>query len=70
MLGLAGLNAGTQPAPGFYITLPLYCRDSSISLYNAHGAEVLKDLTANIDLFVLPAVAVVTPYHFRFRYAS
>ena len=62
MVGIAGLEAGSQPAPGLYITLPLYFRDSGISLYNAHGDQILKPLTADINLFVVPAVAVVTPF--------
>jgi hypothetical protein len=62
IIGVAGLKAGSMPGPGFYVTLPLYFRDSSISLYDAHGNQVLKNLTTDINLFVLPAVEVVTPF--------
>lgn len=61
MVGFAGLKAGSMPSPGFYVTLPLYFRDSNVSLYNAQGDRVLKNLTADINLFVLPAVEIVTP---------
>jgi hypothetical protein len=62
--GLAGLQAGSQPPPGYYVTLPLFYRLSDISLYNAQGDEVTKNLTAAINLFVLPSVQVVTPFKF------
>jgi hypothetical protein len=61
-VGLAGLKAGSQPGPGLYITLPLYFLDDHISIYDAQGNQILKHATGNIDLFVLPAVTVVTPF--------
>lgn len=60
--GLAGLKAGTAPGPGIYLTVPLYYRDSNVSIYDAHGDLVLKNFRAAIDVFALPAVAVVTPF--------
>src|SRR5215831_7540706 len=61
-LGLVGLKAGSQPGPGFYATLPLYFRDSSISINDAQGNQVLKNATADIHVWALPSVAVVTTY--------
>ena len=60
--GLAGLKAGSFPDPGIYLTLPLYYRDSNVSIYDAHGDQLLKNFRAAIDLIALPAVAVVTPF--------
>lgn len=51
-----------MPAPGIYVTVPLYYRFSDIALYGPHGNQALKNLTADINLFVLPAVEVVTPF--------
>jgi hypothetical protein len=62
LVGIAGLKAGSQPGPGFYVTLPLYFRDSNISIYNARGNLTLKNVTSDINLFVLPALTVVTPF--------
>lgn len=62
IVGIAGLKAGSTPSPGVYVTLPLYFRDSSISLYNAQGDRLLKNFTSDINLVVLPAVEVVTPF--------
>jgi hypothetical protein len=45
-LGIAGLEAGSMPAPGMYVTVPLYYRDSNISLYGPQGNQALKNLTA------------------------
>jgi Putative MetA-pathway of phenol degradation len=62
IIGLAGLQAGTQPGPGIYFTIPLYFRYSGISIYDPQGNQVFKNVTNDINLFVLPAVAVVTPF--------
>ena len=61
-LGLQGLKAGSQPGPGLYVTVPLYYRWSDISLYNAQGNQVVKDLTAGINVFMLPSIQIVTPF--------
>jgi hypothetical protein len=61
-LGLAGLQAGSQPAPGFYLVIPLYWRDHDITFHDAQGNLALKNVTADINVFVLPAVQVVTPF--------
>jgi hypothetical protein len=61
-MGIAGLKAGSQPDPGFYVTIPLYYRYSDISFYNAQGNKLAEDLTAGINLFVLPAAAITTPF--------
>jgi hypothetical protein len=61
-IGLTGLEAGTQPAPGIYLTIPLDYAFNNISLYNAQGQQVLKNLTAAVNVIVVPAVAVVTPF--------
>ena len=61
-IGLAGLKAGSQPGPGFYVTLPLYWRAHDLSLYNAQGDQILKNFTADLNLFVLPSIQVVTPF--------
>jgi hypothetical protein len=60
--GLAGLKAGSLPDPGIYLTLPLYYRDSNITIYDAHGDQVLKGFTSAIDVFALPSAAVITPF--------
>jgi len=60
--GLVGLNAGSQPGPGIYITLPLYYRDSNIGIYDPHGNQVLNNFTAGINVIALPSIAVVTPF--------
>jgi len=62
LIGFTGLKAGSQPPPGYFVTLPLYFRDSSLSIYNAQGSRVLKNGTADINLFVLPSLQVVTPF--------
>jgi hypothetical protein len=61
-LGLTGLKAGSQPTPGLYITLPLYYRAGGISIYDSQGNQVAKNATANLNVFVLPAIQVVTPF--------
>jgi hypothetical protein len=60
--GLVGLKAGSLPGPGLYITLPLYYRDSNVSIYDPHGNQVLKNFRAAMDVIALPSVAVVTPF--------
>jgi hypothetical protein len=32
IMGLAGLQSGSQPAPGIYITIPLYFRYGGIAI--------------------------------------
>ena len=59
--GLVGLNAGSQPAPGVYVTIPLYLRDSEIGVHNAQGDEIFKNVRGTLGLWVLPAATVVTP---------
>jgi hypothetical protein len=61
-IGLVGLKAGSQPAPGIYVALPIFFRESGISIYDAQGSRILKNATADINAFVLPAVQVVTPF--------
>jgi hypothetical protein len=63
-VGFAGLKAGSLSDPGIYVTLPLYFRQSDISLYDSHGNRILKNLTAGINQFDLPGIQVVTPYKF------
>jgi hypothetical protein len=60
--GITGLKAGSQPPPGFYVELPLYYRDHSITINDAQGNQVAKNTTADINLFMLPAVEVITPF--------
>jgi hypothetical protein len=60
--GLVGLKAGSQPGPGFYFTLPLYYRDSSISIHGAQGDVLLKNVGADINVIAMPSVTVVTPF--------
>jgi hypothetical protein len=62
MLGLTGLKAGSQPGPGLYLALPLYYRDSNISIHDSQGRHILQDLSANIDVIALPAIQVTTPF--------
>lgn len=61
-IGLTGLGAGSMPGPGFYINVPLYYRDSSISIYNPQGNQILKNISFDINVVVVPAVEVVTTY--------
>lgn len=61
-VGIAGLKSGSQPGPGFYLALPVYFRDSGITIHSAQGERVLQNFTDDIHLFVLPAVQVVTPF--------
>lgn len=61
-MGLAGLQAGSQPAPGFYVTVPLYYLDKNITFNDAHGNQILKDITADINVFVIPGIAVTTSF--------
>jgi hypothetical protein len=61
-IGLVGLKAGTQPAPGYYITLPLYFLDRDISIYGPQGNQILRGVTADINVIVLPGLEVITPY--------
>ncbi len=60
--GLVGLMAGTQPAPGFYVTLPAYWRLNDISLYGSQGNEIAKNVTADLSVWALPVITVVTPW--------
>jgi len=62
ILGFTGLKVGSQPPPGFYVTLPLYFHYSDVSIYGAQGNRLLKNATADINVFVLPAIQVVTPF--------
>ncbi|HEY6290555.1 MAG TPA: transporter [Terriglobia bacterium] len=61
-LGFAGLQAGTQPSQGYYLTLPLFYDFNNISIYGPQGNQVAKDVTAGINLFVVPSFQVVTPF--------
>jgi hypothetical protein len=60
--GLTGLKAGTQPGQGLYVTLPLYYGYNNISIYDAQGNQILKDLGSAIHVIALPSVTVVTPF--------
>jgi len=60
--GFLGLQAGTQPPVGVYIMLPLYYGRYDLSIYDAQGDRILKDATAAANLYMLPALAVVTPW--------
>jgi hypothetical protein len=62
IMGLAGLQAGTQPGTGIYVVLPLYFRESDISINGPQGNQGLKNLGLNIDAIVTPAVEVITPF--------
>jgi hypothetical protein len=62
MVGLTGLKAGSQPAPGFYLALPLFYSDHNISIYDAQGRQVAKNLSVDINVIALPALQVVTPF--------
>lgn len=59
--GLAGLKAGSMPAPGLYVNLPIFWRNSDISLNGPQGNQVLQNLNFDVNLFVLPAIEVVAP---------
>ena len=60
--GTLGIQAGTQPPEGIYLTLPLYYRHSDISLYDAQGNQILKNFSADLNLFMLPSLMVITPF--------
>jgi Putative MetA-pathway of phenol degradation len=62
IMGLAGLQAGSQPAPGIYVVLPLYFREGNVSINDAHGDRLLQGLGINVNAFVAPAVSVITPF--------
>ena len=62
IMGLAGLQAGSQPGPGIYVVLPLYFREGSLSINDAYGDQLLKNLGLTINAIVTPAVAVTTLY--------
>jgi hypothetical protein len=60
--GLTRLKSGSQPGPGLYITLPLYYRNGGISIYDAQGNRVARNVTADVNVFMLPAIQVITPF--------
>jgi hypothetical protein len=64
LVGFAGLKAGSTASPGLYITIPPYFRDSNISLHDSQGDQILKNLTTDINMFALPAIAFITSYKF------
>ena len=61
-VGFAGLLAGSQAAPGLYVTLPLYWRLSDLSIYGAQNNQLFKNVSADLNAFVLPNITVVTPF--------
>ena len=61
-IGFAGLLAGSQAAPGLYVTLPLYWRMSDVSIYGAQNDQLLKSVRGAFNAFILPNVTIVTPY--------
>ena len=61
-IGFAGLLAGSQAAPGLYVTLPLYWRMSDVSIYGAQNDQLLKNVSGAFNAFILPNVTIVTPY--------
>ena len=55
-----GVKSGTQPGPGFYVTLPLFYRADYTGIRDENGNDLLRG--ANIDMGLLtPAVSVTTP---------
>jgi hypothetical protein len=62
IVGLAGLQAGSQPAPGIYVTIPLFFRYGDIGIYGPQGNQVLKNFTVDINMIVVPAVEVITNF--------
>ena len=61
-IGFAGLKAASQPAPGVYVTLPLYWGLSDISIYGAQNNQLLKNASGELNIFVLPSITVVAPF--------
>ncbi len=61
-IGFAGLQAGTQQPPGYYVDLPFYYGYYNISIYGPQGNLVLRNATSGMNLFVLPSFQVVTPF--------
>jgi hypothetical protein len=57
--GDVGVESGTQPGPGYYLTFPLYYRNDYTGLRDASGREILSGLNLNINLLA-PALSVTT----------
>jgi len=59
--GDVGLKSGTQPIPGYYFVIPLYCRSDYDSLRGPNGNSVPFNNSAAINL-IAPAFAMTTKW--------
>ena len=58
--GDAGIKSGSQPGPGIYLIAPLYFRNDYDGLRGPNGDEILSGLNLDVNMWVLPGLAVTT----------
>ena len=58
--GDAGMKSGSQPGPGIYLIAPLYLRADYNGLRDRNGDEILSGLNLDVNLWVVPGLAVTT----------
>ncbi len=59
LLGLGGLKAGSQPGPGYYISL-VYFRWNDITLHDAQSTQIGSNLNFTINLGAVPSFHATT----------
>jgi hypothetical protein len=58
--GDTGVKSGSQPGPGIYVMSPLYFRSDYSGLRDRNGDKILSGLDVDVNLFVVPGLAVTT----------
>src|SRR5262249_49120133 len=58
--GDTGIKSGSQPPPGIYLISPLYFRSDYDGLRDRNGDKILSGLNVDVNLLVVPGVAVTT----------
>lgn len=58
--GDMGLKSGSQAGPGIYLIAPLWYHNDYDGLRNANGDDLLSNANVKINLFTVPAVAIIT----------
>jgi hypothetical protein len=58
--GDTGIKSGSQPGPGIYVMSPLYFRSDYNGLRDRNGDKILSGLDVDVNLLVVPGLAVTT----------